>query len=293
MEAKYFNKWEFDQAHNSIKTNPLKAKFAFEEYIRKYPKDYHAYPYYIYTLIIIGESEKAKEILEYAETIGITDSHFFNESQKFTAFKKAMITSRLRVLASQEKYEELYQFYLENVSKEEADSLYTVILFCKKKMGTLVAERDVNSYILRQIIEYQESDFLEHIEKHMYGRTKETDRVTAIFSPEFPISEVIEEMKKHIPSDKKLCTGFFTDKYVFKYDRCGRSDHKIQDFFKVACFHNTSEFITMFPASDCEELPFIDLNYLQQTPETPKVKTMSQIDKFNQRYRKSKQTQKE
>ena len=43
-----------------------------------------------------------------------------------------------------------------------------VNFYCRGKLGILSGEkRDANSYLFRQITEYQESDFLEHIKKHM------------------------------------------------------------------------------------------------------------------------------
>ena len=43
----------------------------------------------------------------------------------------------------------------------------------------------------------------------------------------------------------------------------------------------------MYPSLNCENLPYIDLNYLKQNinEENTKVKKISQIDKFNQRYK--------
>ena len=42
----------------------------------------------------------------------------------------------------------------------------------------------------------------------------------------------------------------------------------------------------MYPADDCENLPYTDLNYLNEEITNPKVKRLSQIDKFNQRYKR-------
>ena len=72
--------------------------------------------------------------------------------------------------------------------------------------------------------------------------------------------------------------------YVFKYDNCGKHDNKIANYFKIICFHNTQDYITMFPCSNCENLPYVDLNYLVNSNDIPKVKTLSQIEKFNKRY---------
>ena len=61
--------------------------------------------------------------------------------------------------------------------------------------------------------------------------------------------------------------------------------YKITDYFKVICFHNTSNFITMLPVAEGEFLPHVDLNYML-SESNHKVKIKSQIDKFNQRYKR-------
>ena len=104
-----------------------------------------------------------------------------------------------------------------------------------------------------------------------------------MFVSKFPINKVLEEIKKYIPSDKRIYNGFYQDTYIFKYDYCGKDDNKAADYFKVICFHNTSDFITMCPSTNCQYLPCIDLNYMAK--EKPKQKQLSQIEKFNKRYR--------
>ena len=108
---------------------------------------------------------------------------------------------------------------------------------------------------------------------------------TSIFYEDFPINEIITEIKKYIRNGiPKLCPHLYTNMYVFKFDNCGIDTGIPTDFFKVVCFHNTVEFITMCPSTGCEELPYIDLNYLARTKEGAKSRCLSQIDKFNRRY---------
>ena len=67
MTEKYFDTWQFKSVVDTINKNPIKAKQEFEEYIKQYPKDYAAYPYYASSLITLGEFDKAYKILEYVE----------------------------------------------------------------------------------------------------------------------------------------------------------------------------------------------------------------------------------
>ena len=82
----------------------------------------------------------------------------------------------------------------------------------------------------------------------------------------------------------RICLGLYDDMYVFKYDSCGKDNYKIVNYFKVICFEGTSQIITMYPASDCEKLPYIDLNYMKTKEDTPKIKVLTQREKFNTRY---------
>ena len=160
--------------------------------------------------------------------------------------------------------------------------------FYKKLSNKLNISRDqLNSYLYRQIYEYRESEFMEHISKHMADYNQNIDNPnTSIFVPEFPINEIISEIKKHIPSNKRLLPGFIDDAYYFKYDECGRSNNKIVNYFRVVCFHDTQNFITMYPITDCKDLPYIDLNYLKKD-DKPIVKRKSRIELFNQKYNRN------
>ena len=61
MTTNFFNKWEFRQALNLAETNPVEAKTLYEEYLKKYPKDYSAYPYYCTVLVTLGEFAAAEK----------------------------------------------------------------------------------------------------------------------------------------------------------------------------------------------------------------------------------------
>lgn len=148
--------------------------------------------------------------------------------------------------------------------------------------------REGNTYLYRQMVYYKNDDFLDHIKEHLADYNKDLDNPNScIFSTDFPISEIIETVISYIPSNKRFFTGFYQDTYVFKYDCCGKVNNKTTNYFKVVCFNDTKDIITMFPSLNCNELPCIDLNYLikNKITENNKVKRLSQIDKFNQKYK--------
>ena len=77
----------------------------------------------------------------------------------------------------------------------------------------------------------------------------------------------------------------FDDKYIFKFDNCGRADYKITDYFEVVTLLDSCDFITMYPANISNTMPYIDLNYLKENKKVNE-KRISQIDKFYKRYQK-------
>lgn len=282
---------EFKQALSYMEINPLIAKAEFETYLEKYPEDYSAYPYYASLLITLQQLPEAEKILNFIKITATQDKQYTNNFNKINNLKKSIFFTQLKLLAYQEKYDEVYQLYLTHLQEAKILNIQHILFYCKKKLGKLnnYQRNDIDSYLRKQIIEYKESDFLEHIQKHLTTKEENynkniTETSDSIFIANFPINEVIKEIKKYIPSDKRLYPGFFQDLYIFKYNGCGRDRNKVVDYFKVICFHNTMNFITMLPTSQVQDLPYIDLNYLINISQNSKTKRLSQIEKFNKKY---------
>ena len=286
MSDKYFNIHEFKRAIDLIDIDPFLSITLLERYLEKYPKDYSAYAYYCSNLIILGKIEEAEKIYNYLEKIYKEDD-VIKKYDRTRKIEENMIFSKIKLLSYQKKYEELYELCVKNANFIINSGMNGAFFYSKKKTGRLNLEnREKNSYLFRQIIKYEESEFLEHIKKHLYfDDENDNDKSKAIFEPNFPIEKVIEEIKKYIPSNKKLLLGFYDNIYFFKYDNCGRADDRIVDYFRVVCIDGTSDIITMCPVVGSKNLPYVDLNYLVKE-EVPKIKRMSQIDKFNQRFNK-------
>lgn len=290
MKNRYFNEWEFKQAISLIETNPLVSKLKLAEYLQKYPKDCSAYTYYASVLITLGEFADAKKILDYFDYLQSE-----NKINKIEDKRNAII-ARIRLLTFEQKYTEAsrlcqkYSHELNDIGVEPLKYYY------RQKFGELDPnKRNQHTYIFRQIINYEESDFLEHIKKHLSEYNEDSQKQSAcIFNPEFPLKDILIEIKKNIPSDKRLFFNLYANTYIFKYDDCGKvkegTSFKSVDYFKVICFQNTDNIITMYPDTNCQRLPhIIDLNYIKQS--LPSIvgnrlikKPTSQIDKFNKRF---------
>lgn len=282
MKSDYYNIIDFTQACSYIESDPYRAKYLLEEYYRKYPKDYSARPRYAYVLIILNKLEEAKEYMRQLEQEIDENYDYLIRYNKYKYVENSMHLSYIRILAREKNYQELYHC-LQRYPYLIDDSRVSFV--CRYQMGIPISYEQRNGYMHRQIIDYQEEAFLEHIEKHTADYNMDLDNPNpCIFVPDFPLKSVVSEVKKYIPSDNKLCFGFFEDTYVFQYDGCGRDHNKLVDYFKVIAFNEEDpRLITMCPSTGCEPYPSVDLNYMIEK-EKPKVKTLSQIEKFNQRY---------
>ena len=124
-----YNLNEFRSIIPIMVSNPIEAKKQYETYIKKYPEDYSAYPYYASSLITLGYFQEAEEILDIAEC---KLSKYCNQKTSTNKFKNYIIT-KIRLLAYQEKYEELYQIttkYYQEFLNAEFSSL---IFYARKK----------------------------------------------------------------------------------------------------------------------------------------------------------------
>ncbi len=286
MNANYFNQFEFKQAFSNTKDNPLKAKYMYEEYLSKYPSDYNIYTYYSVVLITLGQFDEAEKIINYVEEIANNDQNFCSRKNKLNILKQHILFNRLKLLCYQEKYHELNQLCVNHSKEIKCIEVSHVDVFCKKKIDELNFDSEnTYPYLFRQINDYKESEFMDHIKKHLANYNQNIDKPNKnIFVPNFPIDIVIEEIKKYIPSDKAMFPGFIEDSYIFKYNECGRQNNRLTDYFKVISFHKTADFITMLPVSEGKELEYVDLNYLIPIDENVNVKRLSQIQKFNNKY---------
>ncbi len=282
----YYDGQAFTEAISLIQTDPYKALDKLKKYFDKYPLDYSSYPYYISTLMLVGEFDIAEEKLNYIQNK--YDSGIFkNDERKDAILRYSIIYARFKLLCYQGKYEEAYNYYYDNINSIKKFDVDKILFYCRMKMGlvedNIIKERDVLPYFYRQTIDYKESDFIHHAKKHCADNPHKNEDEETEFVSGFPFEEVLSEIKKYIPSEKKLYPGFIDNMYVFRYDECGTSKKGPVDYIKVFTFNDTNDFITMYPCKDVERLPYVDLNYMRKVNNT-KVKRRSQIDKFNDRF---------
>lgn len=283
----YYNSLEFSKANDIKWVNPELSLKLFNVYLNKYPYDYTSYPFYIDVLINLNYINKAREIRNKVCKMVMMDTKFQNNTDKMIHFNYGIIYNDIRLSIIDGDYDKAmklalkYEKQLYNI--DNSFSIAGIIFYCKKKLGLLDPERrDNNSYLFRQILDYHEDDFIDHVNKHLSNNKEEN---LCVFNSDFPFDKVFYEIKNIIPSNKRIHSGMFDDNYFFKYDNCGRADYKITDYFEVVTLLDSCDFITMYPTNISNTMPYIDLNYLKENKKVNE-KRISQIDKFYKRYQK-------
>lgn len=284
MRNKYYDPFEFERAVELMDFDPYTSLELFKQYLTRYPNDYSGQLLHCSNLIVLGRLSEAEEVYNQFEEQYINDDAL-RGTEKDKKVKENKVFSAIKLLSYQKKYEELYNFCMKNLDIIVQERMGDALFYAKKMTGRLTGDRsDESSYLFSQISSYDEKDFFEHIKKHLQADIPYCKKSPAIFREGFPIESVVSEVKKYIPSDKKLLSGFYDNIYFFKYDSCGRVDNKVVDYFKVVCFADTQDIITIYPVVGSKNLPYVDLNYLEKEESLPKVKRLSQIDKFNNRF---------
>ena len=286
MTFDYYDTWEFDRINALFKVDPIRATHEFEDYFKKYPKDYSARSFYLYCLITINEIEKAQEELNKIYYEFNHDKDYAQYGAKKNILKYGLVQNNIRIQCLKGNYKLAYELYERNKDLLKGFQINDIMLYCKKKLGKLDGEtRDNKGYLHRQILEYKEEDFLDHIKKHLADYNKDLDDPNAnVFSSDFPIEDVLKEVKKYIPGNTKTCPGFWENAYYFKYEACGRANNRVVNHFKVICFNNTADMITICPVDYAENFPQVDLSYMIKYND--KIKKTSALDRFNRRYKK-------
>lgn len=248
-----------------------KAFYEFEKYLKNYPKDMYAYSCYIQTLIHANRIEKARELLEYTESM-LNKHVSYLTMNMFTLVK-------LEFLCSTYQYEKAYNLYLENRDRLITNfNLYKNELFMKKKLELLTKDDfHPESYIANQIFAYSKERAIEHIKKHQQEESKER------FAYDFNIESVYYYLRNILPLENKWLRNGMYNFYLIKYPNVGYSNDKRVDFLEVVTLIDSNDIITMYPEIAKEGYYHFAL---EEREEALNLKRVSQIDKFNKKYNK-------
>ena len=267
--------------------DPLYVICSLNEYLEEYPKDYSAYLSIATALVSIGRISKAKEIIDYIEPIVLSDSRYLNKNEKgYNEFNKTLVILKLKIAFFSYDYITALRIIETNreiVEKNDFETIGFLQFYCKARLGMITHDSEkVDTYRRKQVVDYSEERFLEHIQKHIDGYDGE-ETSPSRFYKNFEFQKVYDEVKKYIPNQIANHKSFAEDAYYFKYDDCGHFENINRNFFKVVAYSGTDNFITMCPAKWDNGIHYIDLNYLK-SKETQEDKWSSRVDAFNKKY---------
>lgn len=281
----YYDRYELKKILTDKLKKPKETIIRLNDYLKKHPYDYISYINLSELLLYVGEVEEADRVLEKVRHLCLNDRDY-DSTTKRDWFEHIYKSVKLRIIIRQGDYRRVLDYYSKYEDRFNKKKLSYVKLYAEKQLGINKKLYDSDTYLFKQIKEYDYDRFLDHVIKHTSNNFEDEDEeVSSVFCPDFPLIEAVTEVKNKISTAPALFSRYVDDTYIFRYDDCGRVLYKLQDYFKVICLAGTKDIITMFPCNDCEKLPSVDLNYLKTGPkEEKKIKKLTAIEKFNKRY---------
>ena len=271
-----------------------------ERYCCKYPKDRMALQYYTRLLIKLDRLDEAEKALKELEGL-IVKARYEAQNRKEDIDKDeaSLRLYRLILLTWKKRYKEAmtyFQMYQESIERTGVNT-DLMIFYCKHKLEKIpkLALRSDFDYKFRQIVEYQESDFLYQMKIKYISQAEKQPAVQSeynFFTIDFPFDKIYDEVKRTInglqllssQEAKRLNQSFPIVRYIFKYPECGTSKNQLVDYFIVEVLCDTDNVVKMYPSKDCENLPHFDLAHMVPASNKKKQLTRSRIAKFNERY---------
>lgn len=223
--------------------------------------------------MLLGDYEEAAKAYE-------------NVKEDAMYFKKVLIYYKLH---NEEQLKRLYEKYFKEIRETDREHIVTYNALRLYLMKIFEPEKIENEkpdlYILNQIIDYDREKAIEHVyERHVNefeGKSK--------FASNLDIRELFDKFEVLIQEnrDSSMITKS-SEGYLFFYPCAGRFDEsKINNlnYIYVGTLLDTNKIVTMCPVKQRGNMKVINTITPQYTEEKPKVKKLSRIEKFNEKYK--------
>ena len=221
--------------------------------------------------LLKGNFKKAEEYYS-SLNVQLDDINVYYEE----FYRLALIKFRLK---KYDEVEEILDIFELNMQKYEITNIKYELDRIRLYIN-LLKNNSVDSYKMtyseKQILSYNEKEAIKHIINHHVDKVK-----ASRFNDNINIEELIKDVKNKLTKDNVTYDSLF-DKYVLKYRDIGYGmDNESIHQLMVLTLPNTKDIITMYPCVGTESI--FTLEELEEKPK-PKVKRLSQIEKFNMKY---------
>lgn len=180
-------------------------------------------------------------------------------------------------------YEEAYKQFC-SIEWHPTDPLYSQLGYIETILKIKVGIYDRNPLeeppFITKLLYYDEDLSREHIREHLWEKDKEKH---TLFN-DIDIDTLFSNVKKVLPSSKKIQKFALNDIYLFSFSRVGGGNNNM---LKVITTKGTNDIVSMYPTDEITKDYINDNLYLEYLEEkNTKIKRLSQIEKFNKRYSK-------
>ena len=248
----YMKKYEYEKAYDYF----VKSL----EY--NYYRDPRGYLYISEVFMIQRDYENAQKYID--EFLRNSKNYVYNNLSHLRTAVIGVKTNDLEKVI--ENISKVNNKYLEGKNVEDYEAVNTYI---KWKTGKKI---NYSIYSVSQLANYSIDRLIEHIDKeHVINDLK------ASFDKDINLEELVSQMPELL-DDAMLISNRYYEKYRLRYDNIGEVNGKKVNTLHVVTLPNSKKIITMYPVYDDEKQNVKEIK--------SKVKQKSQIDKFNQKYRK-------
>lgn len=167
----------------------------------------------------------------------------------------------------------------ENYFRNE-DEMYYVRAFCKKRLNEHTYPADFNNYTYQQILNYREDVLLENVAKNDF----KFDEMESSFREDLDLYKLYQIIKDKIDIAPRTYRGLYFYEAYFKCDNCGIVNGRRANYIYVSIFNDSNDIAFMYPTLNEENADYVDINEYF-IPESSKFKRLTQIEKFNARYK--------
>lgn len=188
------------------------------------------------------------------------------------------------------RYNDAYQLLplLDRMKLDKSHHYGTKALIIRSALGY-----DINrflkpgEYLNNQIIDYQKDEAIKHISKHSVIIEKDD----TYFNKDVDLSYLYNMVNEQINTGKLSYTyDYSCPSLIFAVPKIGHiiSEDVFCNYIKVIVLPHTKDIISMYPItnSENEECELLDYEYEKLFPNRGIVKKLTQIDKFNTRYKR-------